>query len=145
MARTRRRHDEQGSISLWAVLIVATFTLIVGISVDLVGQIAAKQHATDIAAQAARIAGEQIDTAAVLGGASTVTANPTRARQAALAYIAGAHMSGTVTITAGGTQLAITTTASYQPVFLTSIGLGPLTVTGSSTARLVRTLKGSER
>ena len=34
-------------------------------------------------------------------------------------------MSGTVTITGGGTQLAITTTASYQPVFLTSIGLGP--------------------
>ncbi len=44
--RTRQlRHDERGSVSIWAVLIVAAFTLIVGISVDLTGQIAAKQRA----------------------------------------------------------------------------------------------------
>lgn len=141
----RQRRDQRGSVSIWAVLIVAAFTLVVGISVDLVGQIAAKQRATDVAAQAARIAGEQVDPNTVLAGTPTLTANPVRARQAALAYIAGAQMSGTVTIQAGGTQLAITTIAAYRPVFLTSLGIGPLTVTGASTARLVRTLNGSER
>jgi Flp pilus assembly protein TadG len=141
----RPRRDERGSISVWGVLIVTAFTLVVGISVDLVGQIAAKERAADIAAQASRVAGEQADANTLMAGTGTVTVSPQRARQAALAYIAGAGMSGTVTIEAGGTQLAITTTATYRPIFLTSIGIGPLTVTGTSTARLIRALNGSER
>ena len=66
-------------------------------------------------------------------------------RQAALDYIAGAGMTGTATITAGGTQLEIGVTATYTPVFLTAIGIGPLQVTGNSTARLVRAQDGAER
>jgi len=139
------RRDERGSISVWGVLIVTAFTLVVGISVDLVGQIAAKEHASDVAAQAARVAGEQADANTLMAGTGTATVSPQRARQAALAYIAGADMTGTVTIEAGGTQLAITTTATYRPIFLTGIGIGPLTVTGTSTARLIRALNGSER
>jgi len=144
---TRRdlRHDERGSISIWALLIVAAFTLIVGISVDLTGQINAKMRATDIAAQAARIAGQQIDPDSLMSGQPTTRVNTVRARSAALTYIAGAGMTGTVTTEAGGRQLQITTTARYQPLFLGSIGLGPFTVTGNSTARLVRAQDGSER
>jgi Flp pilus assembly protein TadG len=144
MTRQHRR-DERGSVSIWAVLIVAAFTLIVGISVDLVGQITAKQHATDIAAQAARVAGEQLDPNTAMAGGTMIAANPAKARQAALAYIAGAGMTGTVTLEAGGTQLAITTTATYRPTLLSSVGIGPLTVTGTSTARLVRAQNGTER
>lgn len=139
------RRDERGSISVWAALVIAAFTLVVGISVDLVGQIAAKERAADVAAQAARVAGEQADANTLMAGSGKLVVDPQRARQAALTYIAGADMTGTVTITSGGTQLAITTTATYRPIFLTSIGIGPLTVTGTSTARLVRALNGSER
>jgi Flp pilus assembly protein TadG len=139
------RHDERGSVSIWAILMVAAFTLIVGISVDLTGQIAAKQRATDIATQAARIAGQQVEPDTVMNGTPSVAVNPARARQAALDYIAGAGMTGAVTLEAGGTQLLITTTAQYRPVFLSSIGVGTLTVTGTSTARLVRAQDGSER
>ena len=117
MTPARRRElrcDERGSVSVWAVLIVLAFTLIVGISVDLVGQIAAKQHAADIAAQAARIAGQQIDPDALMSGRRTVSVDTTRARQAALDYIAGADMTGTATIAASGTELQITTTATYR-------------------------------
>lgn len=142
---TPREHDERGSVSVWAVLIVTAFALIVGISVDLTGHIAAKQRTTDVAAQAARIAGQQADPDSLMAGTRTVTVNPQRARQAALAYIAGAGMTGTATLTPGGTQLTISTTDSYRPVFLSSLGMGPLTVTGTSTARLVRALDGSER
>lgn len=148
MTRTRLHHlrrDERGSVSVWAVLIVAAFTLIVGISVDLVAQIAAKQHAADVAAQAARIAGQQVDPDDLMAGGRTVAVDTTRARRAALDYIAGADMTGTATITAGGTELQITTTATYRPLFLTAIGVGPLTVTSTSTARLVRAQDGSER
>ena len=139
------RTDERGSVSIWAVLIVAAFTLVVGISVDLVGQVAAKQRAADVAAQAARGAGEQADPNTLMNGTGKVIVNPQKARQAALTYIAGADMTGAVTLTAGGTQLAITTTAIYRPIFLTTIGIGPLTVTGTSTARLIRAQNGSER
>ena len=54
-------------------------------------------------------------------------------------------MTGVVTVATGGTELRVTTTARYEPLFLTSLGLGPLTVTGTSTARLVRALEGRER
>ena len=139
------RHDERGSVSIWAILIVAAFTLIAGISVDLTGQINAKMRATDIAAQAARIAGQQIDADTLMSGQPTTQVNTARARSAALTYIAGAGMTGTLTLEAGGRQLHITTTAQYRPLFLGSIGLGPFTVTGTSTARLVRAQNGSER
>jgi Flp pilus assembly protein TadG len=145
MNRRGPRHDERGSVSVWAVLIVAAFTLVVGISVDLIGQVAAKQRASDVAAQAARIAGEQADTNTLMAGSGKITVNPQQARRTALDYIAGADMTGTATIEAGGTQLVITTTAIYRPVFLTSVGIGPLAVTGTSTARLVRAQNGTER
>lgn len=145
MTRQRRLNGERGSVSVWAVLIVGAFSLILGISVDLCGQVAAKQRANDIAAQAARIAGQQTDADSLMTGIRTVRVDPQRARQAALAYIAGAGMTGTATLTAGGTQLSITTTDSYRPTFLSSVGVGPLAVTGTSTAGLVRALDGSER
>lgn len=145
MTREKELTGERGSVSVWAVLIVVAFSLIVGISVDLCGQVAAKQRANDIAAQAARIAGQQTDTDSLMAGTRTVRVDPQRARQAALAYIAGAGMIGTATLTAGGTQLSITTTDSYRPTILSSIGVGPMAVTGTSTARLVRAQDGSER
>jgi len=145
MKRRILRHDERGSVSVWAVLIVAAFTLVVGISVDLVGQVAAKQRVGEVAAQAARVAGEQADTNTLMAGSGKITVNPQQARRAALDYIAGADMTGTATIEAGGTRLVITTTATYRPVFLTSVGIGPLAVTGTSTARLVRAQNGTER
>lgn len=143
--RRRARRDERGSASLWAILIVAAFTLIVGLSVDLTGQINAKLRATDIAAQAARVAGQQVDADTLMAGQTTTGVNTTRARRAALDYIAAAGMTGTVTVQTGGRQLLITTTAAYRPLFLSIIGLGPFTVTGDSTARLVRVQDGSER
>ncbi|HEY3411297.1 MAG TPA: pilus assembly protein [Propionicimonas sp.] len=144
MNTLKRSRGERGSVSVWAALIVAAFTLIVGISVDLTGQIAAKQHATDIAAQAARIAGQQLDANAVMDGGTHTSVDIAKARATALAFIARADMHGTVTVT-GGTQLEVTVTGTYRPVILTSIGLGPLTVTGTSTARLVRAQNGTER
>lgn len=145
--RNRRmsRRDERGSVSIWAVLIVAAFTLIIGISVDLTGQINAKMRVTDIAAQAARVAGQQVDADTLMAGQNTTGVNTATARRAALDYIAGAGMTGTVTVQTGGRELQITTSAAYQPLFLSTMGLGPFTVTGNSTARLVRVHEGSER
>lgn len=45
---------ERGSVTVWMVLIVMVLTMVIGIAVDLSGQVNAKRRAGDVAAQAAR-------------------------------------------------------------------------------------------
>lgn len=139
-----RRRDERGSVTLWALLTAIVFTMIVGISVDLTGQIRAKQRATDIAAQAVRVAGQRVSPTTLMGGRPVSTVDAGLAKAAAQQVIADAGMTGTVTTT-GGVQITVTTTVRYQPVFLSSLGIGVLTVTGDATGRLVRAQDGTQR
>ena len=53
--KARRMRDERGSISTGAVLLVTVFTLILGIAVDLSGQVQTRRQAHEVAGQAARI------------------------------------------------------------------------------------------
>jgi Flp pilus assembly protein TadG len=141
----RRVQDERGTaVSVWAVLIVTVVTLLVGIAVDLSGQIGAKRLAGDTAAQAARVAGQQLDTAGYLAGTSSLEVEVARARAAALDYVKAAGMTGQVTIESGA-ELVVSTRATYEPVFLTAIGVGPLEVTGTARVRIVRAYEGEER
>jgi Flp pilus assembly protein TadG len=135
--------SERGSVTVWMVLMVVALTLIVGIAVDLTGQLAAKRVAGDVAAEAARAAGEQVDQSAYLGGGS-VEVKAAAAKQAALAYVKAAGLQGTVQIE-GGSVLVVDTTAQYKPVFLSALGVGTLQVTGSARTRVVRVQEGSER
>lgn len=139
-----RLRDERGSVTLWALLSTITFTLIVGISVDLPGQIHAKQRATDVAAQAVRVAGQRVNPTTLMGGRPISTVDAADAKAAAQRTITDAGMTGTVTIQ-GGVRITVTTTARYQPQFLSSLGFGVLTVTGNATGRLVRAQDGTER
>lgn len=141
----RRVHDERGTaVSVWAVLVVTVVTLLVGIAVDLSGQIGAKRLAGDTAAQAARVAGQQLNITGYLAGTSSLEVDVARARAAALDYVQAAGMTGQVTIESG-TELVVSTRASYEPVFLTTIGVGPLEVTGTARVRIVRAHEGEER
>lgn len=138
-------HRERGAaVSTWAVLIVAATTLILGVAVDLSGQIAAKRQAGDVAAQAARVAGQQLDAVAYLTDGRTSELATTRARAAAVAYITRAGMTGTVTVDTP-TTLVVTTIAGYTPVFLSAFGVGRLEVTGTARTEMVRAANGRER
>lgn len=136
-------HRDRGSVSVWLALAAAAMILCVGIAVDLGGQVNAQQHAHDVAAQAARIAGEQVNAAQAIRG-QTPHIDTVAAKAAAAAYLQQAGVTGTVTVQ-GGTLLVVTVTDSYQPFFLTAFGVGPLQVTGTSTARLVRAVEGTQR
>lgn len=135
--------DEQGSVSLW--LAVASFALIllVGLVVDVGGQVHTQQRAYDLAAQAARTGGQQI-----LPGAAARGRIPrvqlAAAVRAARAYLAASDMTGSVTLT-GGDTLSVRTTGTYRPVFLTVIGLREMTVTGHADAQLIRAYFGEEQ
>ena len=64
----RRTRDERGSISIWLAVSSLVMMILVGLAVDLGGQVHAKQRAHDIAAEAVHtgrtvreVAGERTD------------------------------------------------------------------------------------
>ena len=140
----KRRHDEKGSaLTTGAVLLVTVFTLILGIAVDLSGQVQTKRQAFDVATQAARVAGQHLDTDRFLDDRGTFRLSTDAARQAALDYIERAGMTGEIAI--DGTDITVTATAQYNPVVLPILGINTLPVTGTANARAVRALDGTER
>lgn len=138
-----RARDERGSISIWLVTSSFVMVMLVGLAVDLGGQVHAKQRAHDVAAQAARAGGQQVQAAPAIEG-HYLAVDTAAAQQAAEAYLAAAHVSGTVTIT-GGDTITVDVTDVYNPEFLSVIGIGDLTVTGEASARLIRSLGGTEQ
>jgi len=139
----RRTRDERGSISVWLVTSSFVMMMLVGLAVDLGGQVHAKQRAHDIAAQAARAGGQQVQAAPATEG-HYLAVDTAAARNGAEDYLTAAHVSGTVTIT-GGDTITVDVTDSYSPKFLSFIDLGDLTVTGTASARLIRSLGGTEQ
>lgn len=138
-----RRHNERGSISIWVVTATIVMMTLVGLAVDLGGQVHAQQRAHDVAAQAARAGGQQVEAAPAVEG-RYVALDTAAARRAAEQYLAAAGVEGTVTIT-GGTTLVVHVTDIYEPTFLSMVGIEDLTVTGDASARLIRTTGGVER
>ena len=134
--------DERGSITLWMVTASFAMMMLVGLAVDLGGQVHAQQRARNIAAQAARVGGQEVlAPPAAQGQYLAISAAP--ARVAAEQYLTAAGVDGTVTINSG-TTITVKVTDSYQPRFLTILGITHLAVTGTATARIVRTLGGTE-
>lgn len=137
------RRDESGSISIWMAVASLAMMVLVGLAVDLGGQVHAKQRAHDIAAEAARTGGEHVQAGPAIEG-RYVSVDTAAARAAAEQYLATAGVTGTVTIT-GGDTITVDVTDTYSPKFLSFIGIGDLTVTSDASARLVRSLGGTER
>lgn len=138
-----RERDERGSITVWLALTSFVMIFLVGLAVDLGGQVHAHERAHDLASQAARAGGEEVEGAAAIQG-SELAISPAAARAAAQRYLESAGVSGTVEIT-NGNSITVTVHDSYDPRFLGVIGINRLDVTGTATARLVRTLGGSEQ
>src|SRR5664279_1037147 len=122
----KRRYDERGSVTVWGVLIAAVLVLVIGITVDLTGQVNAQQRAHDLAQQAGRAAANQVQAGPVMHGQSPQI-DTTAARTAALGYLHAADVDGSVQIT-GPTTLSVHVTIVYQPKFLGTAGIGPKTV-----------------
>ena len=139
-----RGRGERGSVTVWMVLIVMVLTMVIGIAVDLSGQVNAKRRAGDVAAQAARVAGQQISPDAYLGDGRSVELAVAKAKAAAVDYIEAAGMTGSARVESG-TELVVQTETTYKPIFLSAAGIGDLTVTGSASIRVVRVADGKER
>jgi len=141
MSDSRR---DKGSVTIWLALASFVMIVLVGVAVDLSGQVYAQQHARDIAAQAARTAGQPIDASRGVRGIGAQT-NTAQAIAAAKSYIAAAGMEGDATVTGGGTTITVSVVNTYETKFLSIIGLTSLRVTGSAETRVVRVVGGVER
>lgn len=138
-----RHRDERGSISIWVVTSSFVMMVLVGLAVDLGGQVHAQQRARDIAAQAARAAGQQVEAAPAIQG-EYLSIDPVAARMAANEYLLTNGIDGTVTVS-GGDTINVSVNGTYTPRFLTFLGIARLDVTGKASARTVRSLGGAER
>ena len=141
--KDKRGRDERGSISIWMVTSSFVMMVLVGLAVDLGGQVHAQQRARDLAAQAARTCGQQVQAAPAIAG-RYLNVDASSARSAAEAYLSAAGIDGTVAIN-GGDTITVNVSDTYEPRFLALLGIDHLDVTGTATARLVRSLGGTEQ
>lgn len=138
-----RHHSERGSVTLWFALASFVMIVLVGLTVDLTGQVHAQQRARDVAAQAARAGGQQINAPSAIRGLGAEVNGP-QAVAAAKTYLTASGIEGSVGLV-NGTTLVVRTSDTYQSKFLSIIGVNGLKVTGSAEARLVRVVEGDER
>ena len=138
-----RRHDERGSVTVWGVLIAMVLISVIGITVDLSGQVNAQQRAHDLAQQAGRTGANQVQASQIMRGQAPQI-DTTAARTAAAAYLHAAGVAGSVSIS-GPTTLSVHVVIVYQPKFLGAIGIGPKTVSGDATILLSRVVNGATR
>lgn len=136
----RRPGGERGSVTVWLATASLVMIVLVGLAVDLSGQVHAQQHARSVAAQAARAGGQQLQAGAIRG--DPIAADPARAVAAAQAFLAASDVSGTATV--HGSTVVVHTTARYTTRFLGIIGLNAMTVTGSAESHMVPAIGGAK-
>jgi Flp pilus assembly protein TadG len=137
------KRNERGAITVWVAMAVSILVLVIGITVDLTGQVNAQQRAFDLAQQAGRSAANQVNAGQAMQG-QTPTIDIVAASSAAAGYLHAAGVDGTVTVT-GPTSLHVHVATVYQPRFLGAAGVGPKTVSGDIDVALARVVNGTQR
>lgn len=133
--------DDRGSVSLWMLGITVVVILLAGLVVDVGGQVQAQQRAHAVAAQAARVAGQQLQGPALVRG-DAAAVDVARGVAAAQDYLAGSDVAGSVAIT-GGNVITVTTSTTHPTQFLGVIGISQLDATGHAEAQTTRALAGA--
>ena len=138
----RDDRDDAGAVSVFAVIAATILVMFVGVAVDLSGLVHTLERAQDVARQAARAAAEAADAPRAMRGEGPAV-DSARAVQAGQLYLSTAGMTGTVQVSAD--TVTVSASASYSPVILGLVGLGPRSLNGTSTARITRALQGVQQ
>lgn len=140
---THRCRDERGSISIWLATTSFVMIVLVGLAVDVGGQVHAQQRVRDVAAQAARTGAQQVQAAPAIQGRD-LSIDAALAKTAAEQYLKAAGVEGSVSVQDGDT-ITVEVSDTHRTRFLGLIGIAGVNVTGAASARLVRTIGGAER
>ena len=128
---------DAGSISLFVVVIVLGLFAMLGLVVDGSARLVAQQRVTNQAEQAARAAAQSIDVTALRAG-DPVSLDTAAATRAATAYVAAVPGMQDPQVQVTATTVTVTVRTTVQPQILSIAGIGPLTVTGTGSAQLLR-------
>lgn len=134
--RDRDCGRDRGRIAVFYAILGPAFIALLGLVVDGGGKVRALQQANNIAAEAARAAGQAIYAPDAILGTSTQL-DPAAAEAAGEAYIAATPATGTVDVDPGLLHVTVTVRVRYDPVVLGLFGGGSWTVTGTVEATLV--------
>lgn len=133
--RLRRPTGDDGAISVLVAAALSVLLLAAGFVVDGGGKLRALRQVDLAATEAARAGGQAITAGTGVEGAPPEV-DRAAAIRAARAYLREVGVTGTVEVR--GDQLHVNTSTVYTPTFLSAFGMKPVTVTGNSTARLIR-------
>ncbi|MCP3992426.1 MAG: hypothetical protein GY724_25365 [Actinomycetia bacterium] len=132
--------DERGGVSIFVVLLVVPMVMMAGLAFDGGHILSTRREVADTAQQAALAGAQAIDGPAVRQGEIRVNAGLVHA--AASGYLADAGHTGTVQVSVSEVTVTVTQVVDMQ--LLSAIGIGPKTVSGTATSRLVRGVDGPE-
>lgn len=135
--REQLARGQRGWMSVWMAAIFPALIIIAGIAVDFAGHAKVANHARAVAGEAARAGGQALE---------AVEGDPVLTRQATAAaerYLSASGVTGSVQVV--GTELQVTTHATYETVFLSVIGINQMPVQGSGSADLFTVVVGEER
>ncbi|MEO6822337.1 MAG: pilus assembly protein TadG-related protein [Candidatus Nanopelagicales bacterium] len=128
--------DEQGSVTLFVAITVTGLLVLVGLVVDGGGKVRAAQRASRVAAEAGRVAGQQIDVRAAIEG-KPLRVDVPAAIEAARRYLRAAQVSGQVLVSSDRRRITVVVTTSERTVFLGLVGISELAAHGSAYVDLV--------
>lgn len=128
---SRTRHDERGTVSAFATVLVVALLAAAGLVVDGGRVIDARITAGDVAAAAARAGAQEV--VGVRAGARRI--DPGRAERAARAFLARTGHGGTVRATPE--QVTVTVRVASRSALLDLVGLSGRTVSATRSARPV--------
>src|SRR4051794_34686368 len=126
---------DRGQVTILVVFLAVALIMCAGLVIDGGRQLAATRNARNVAAGAARAGAQALDTHA-FRTANVAILDPTKARDAANAFLASSGYPGDVTTTPDAVTVTITTRVDM--LILNVVGVGPRTVTVTETARPVR-------
>lgn len=126
---------DRGSMSLFFAVTTVGILLVMGLLVDGGGALNASNRVTSLAQEAARAAGQQLDTAQAVEG-TAITVDPDAAAGAARDYLAAANVQGDVAVSGNGQILTVTVHDSYRTLFGSLVGAGTINLTGTADAHL---------
>lgn len=128
--------DDRGDASIMLVVVMVALIAMLGLVVDVGGRLRAGDEAAYVARQAARAAGQQIETSQAQNGGAWPDVTNSGAQGAAHDVLAAAGMTGSVNVS--GQTVTVTATTSYTPRLLGVIGAGTWDVTSTASARVAR-------
>jgi Putative Flp pilus-assembly TadE/G-like len=141
MTKQAARWREGGQVTAFVVTLAAALILMAGLVLDGGLVLAAKRRAINEAEAAARAGAQQV-AVDVYRSTGRFVLDPSRAREAALAYLATTGDPGSVSVAADRVSVTVRITQSMQ--ILSVAGLGPATVTGRGVATAERGVRQAE-